>query len=278
MEVITTHINADFDALGSMIAAKKLYPDAVLAFPGGQEKTIRDFLLSSAMYLLDVQKASRISLDRVSRLILVDIRQAGRLGKFSPLCSRKGVEIHIYDHHPPAPDDVRGAYEVIQPCGSTTTIMCGILQERGIDITPDEATVMMLGIYEDTGSLSFSSTTVRDVLAVAFLLENGADLDTVASHVRYSLTEEQREVLNQFVLSVRHQEFSGVRVAVAGADVDEYVGEVAVLTHKLAVIEAVDAIFTVTRSKDSIYVVGRSRTDSLDVAEVLGYLGGGLLL
>ena len=26
MDVITTHINADFDCLGSMIAAKRLYP------------------------------------------------------------------------------------------------------------------------------------------------------------------------------------------------------------------------------------------------------------
>ena len=33
-EIITTHINADFDALSSMVAAKKLYPEAVLVFPG----------------------------------------------------------------------------------------------------------------------------------------------------------------------------------------------------------------------------------------------------
>ena len=33
MDVITTHINADFDAVGSMVAAKKLYPDAILVYP-----------------------------------------------------------------------------------------------------------------------------------------------------------------------------------------------------------------------------------------------------
>ena len=139
MKLITTHINADFDALGSMIAAKKLYPEAVLAFPGGQEKTIRNFLLNSAMYMLDIEKASRISLDKVTSLILVDIRQAGRLGKFAPLCGRTGVDIHIYDHHPSAPDDVKGTLEVVHPYGSTTTIMCTILRERHIEITPDEA-------------------------------------------------------------------------------------------------------------------------------------------
>ena len=44
MEVITTHLNADFDALASMVAAKKLYPDAELVFAGSQEKVLRDFL------------------------------------------------------------------------------------------------------------------------------------------------------------------------------------------------------------------------------------------
>ena len=44
MRVITTHINADFDGMASMIAAQKLYPDALLVFPGSQEKTLRDFI------------------------------------------------------------------------------------------------------------------------------------------------------------------------------------------------------------------------------------------
>ena len=50
MEVITSHTNADFDALASMVAAKKLYPEAKLVFPGSQEKSMRDFFLESAFY------------------------------------------------------------------------------------------------------------------------------------------------------------------------------------------------------------------------------------
>ena len=51
MDVITTHINADFDSLASMLAAKKLYPQAVLVFPGSQEKNLRDFFLQSTFYV-----------------------------------------------------------------------------------------------------------------------------------------------------------------------------------------------------------------------------------
>ncbi|MBW1972667.1 MAG: hypothetical protein JRI44_07510, partial [Deltaproteobacteria bacterium] len=53
MEIITTHLNADFDALASMIAAKKLYPNAILVFPGSQERNLRDFFIESTIYLFE---------------------------------------------------------------------------------------------------------------------------------------------------------------------------------------------------------------------------------
>jgi len=40
-------MNADFDSLASMVAAKKFYPDAVMSFAGSQEKNIRDFFAQS---------------------------------------------------------------------------------------------------------------------------------------------------------------------------------------------------------------------------------------
>ena len=72
MEVITTHLNADFDAFASMIAAQKIYPKAVLAFPGSQEKSLRDFFLSSALYAFKWKKLKDIDLKKVTRLILVE--------------------------------------------------------------------------------------------------------------------------------------------------------------------------------------------------------------
>jgi tRNA nucleotidyltransferase (CCA-adding enzyme) len=275
MEIITTHINADFDALGSMIAAKRLYPDAVLAFPGGQEKTIRNFLVNSAMYMLDIEKASKISLDKVTRLILVDIRQAGRLGKFAPLCSRAGVDIHIYDHHPPSTDDVKGSHEVVLPYGATTTIMCSILQERHIVITPDEATVMMLGIYEDTGSLTFSSTTQEDFKAAAYLLAQGANLNIVADMVIKDLTAEQVVVLNDLIENASIHTFNGIDVMITRTQSSGYVGDFAVLVHKLKNMENVNVLFALANMDDRIYIVGRSRIQEVNAAEVLAVFGGG---
>jgi len=41
MDVITTHLNADFDTIASMLAACKLYPGAVCVLPGSQEETVK---------------------------------------------------------------------------------------------------------------------------------------------------------------------------------------------------------------------------------------------
>ena len=100
MKVITTHKNADFDSLSSMVAAKKLYPDAMLVFPGSQEKTLREFLIQSTLYVYDIAKLKQISLDGVDTLILVDTRQKARIGEFARVVDDGKATIHIYDHHP----------------------------------------------------------------------------------------------------------------------------------------------------------------------------------
>jgi tRNA nucleotidyltransferase (CCA-adding enzyme) len=275
MELISTHINADFDALGSMVAASKLYPDAVMAFSGAQERSIRNFLLQSAIYALDIRKLSKIELDDVTRLILVDIRQAGRIGKLSQLCGRRDVDIHVYDHHPPSNDDVRGSLEIIEDCGSTTAIMCRLLQERGLDISPEEATIMMLGIYEDTGNLTFSSTTEADFQAAAFLLGKGANMNVVADMAIKELNAEQVSVLNQLIENTYIKNFHGIDITFATATTGDYIDDFAVLVHKLKNMSNVNAMFAMANMDDRIYIVGRSRIQEVNAGAVLALLGGG---
>ncbi|HDH00356.1 MAG TPA: hypothetical protein ENG80_00910, partial [Nitrospirae bacterium] len=74
MDVITTHINADFDAVASMVAAKKIYPEAVLVFSGSQERSVRDFLSTSPV-TVEFKRVREIDLEKVSRLILVDVNK-----------------------------------------------------------------------------------------------------------------------------------------------------------------------------------------------------------
>ncbi len=74
--VITSHINADFDALASMLAAQKLYPDSLVVFPGSQEKNLRNFFIQSMVYLLNIINVKEIDVSKIERLVLVDTKQA----------------------------------------------------------------------------------------------------------------------------------------------------------------------------------------------------------
>lgn len=275
MEVIATHVNADFDCLGAMIAAKRLYPEAELVFPGGQERGLRDFLLQSTLYAYGVKRIRDVDMERITRLILVDVRSASRIGAFAALVDKPDVELHIYDHHPVDDKTVRGQLEVIEEVGATTTIMAHLFMQRGIVPTADEATMMMLGLYEDTGYLLFTGTTPRDYQAAAFLLECGANLNTVSDFLVREMTPEQIELLNELIKSCRKLVINGVDVAIAYASIDYYVGDLSSLAHKLKDIENLNVLIVAVRMEDRVFLVGRSRLPEVHVGEILQELGGG---
>jgi len=274
-DVITTHINADFDALASMIAASKLYPGASLVFPGSQEKNLRNFFLYSTSYLFNFAKIKQIDFDRVKRLIVVDTRQRSRIGKFAEIADKKDVEIHIYDHHPASKDDIHGDVEILCNSGSTTTLLTGLIREKGISITPEEATIMCLGIYEDTGSFTFSSTSPEDYQAASWLTEQGANHNTIADMLTRELTAEQVWLLNDLTQSATTRVINGIEVVFSKVISDEYIGDFAVLVHKLMEMENLDVLFAMAQMEDRIYLVARSRTKDVNVAEITFAMGGG---
>ena len=103
-----------------MIAAKKLYPEALLVFPGSQERKVRDFI--EVFDPIKINRLKDIDPEKVDTLIIVDTKQADRLGHLSKLLGNKGLTIHIYDHHPFKEADIRGDVEKIEEVGATATI------------------------------------------------------------------------------------------------------------------------------------------------------------
>ena len=273
--IITSHANADFDAMASMLAAQKLYPDARVVFPGTQEKSLRIFFINSMVYLYNMAEIKDIDLSRIKRLVLVDTRQADRIGALSMLVGKPDVEIHIYDHHPSMADDIRGQVEVIRPTGATITILTEILEEKNIPLTPEEATVMCLGIYEDTGSFCFASTTESDFKAAAALLARGANLNVISDLISRELNPQQLHLLNEMFQSVTQYTIHGVDVVVTSLTTQEYIPDFAFLVHKMIKMENMNAVFAIACMGNKIYVVARSRVPEVDAAEILRTFGGG---
>ena len=275
IEVITTHLNADFDAMASMIAASKLYPGAVMVFPGSQERNIRNFFIDSVTYLFNIIKIKDLDMERVGRLILVDTRQPARIGPLEKILENDDLSIHIYDHHPDNEGDLSGEFEIVDLVGATVTILTEILKDKGLELKPEEATILALGIYEDTGSFTFISTTPRDYRAAAYLLEHGADLNIVAELTTRELTLDQLSLLNEFIESAQIHAINGVEVVITQADTEHYVDDVAVLVHKMMDMQNIRVLFALARMEGRIQMVARSRIPQVDVSEIARDLGGG---
>jgi len=275
LTIITTHMNADFDALASMLAAQKLYPEALVAFPGSQEKNLKNFFISSMVYLLNMVDVNKIDLARVKRLVLVDTRQAGRIGKLSDLLNDPAIDIHTYDHHPPAAGDIAGAREIHEETGANTTILVELIREQAVEISPDEATVLCLGIYEDTGSFTFPSTTERDLQAAAYLLSKGANLNVVSDLIARELSPQQVVLLNDMIQAATRYNINGVEIVLTTVTRDNYMPDFAFLVQKMVRMENLDAIFALALMENKIYVVGRSRIEEVDVGGVLSQMEGG---
>ncbi len=274
MEIITTHQEAEFDSFASMVAAKKLYPGARLVFSGSQERALREYLRGSPRRY-GISRARTLDPAQVTRVVLVDTRRRDRIGPLAAVVARPGVEVHVYDHHPASAEDIAGAVEVIEEVGANTTLMVELLRRRNLSVSPEEATLLALGIWEDTGSLTFASTTPRDLQAAAWLLEQGANLNIVADRIARDLTPEQVRLLNDLLRSLRRKVVRGVEVGVATASRPGYIGDLSLLAGKLREMENLGALFVAERMGARVYVVGRSRVGAVDAGAVAARLGGG---
>ena len=273
MDIIVSHVNTDFDAFASMVAAKRLYPQAELVFPGSQEKKVRDFIESfkpaTAMRLRDIKDK------RIKMAVVVDTKSPRRLGKLRRLFDDPSVTVHLYDHHPHASGDLHGVVEVIEQVGATATIMTETLRTKGLVPTPMESTLLMLGIYEETGNLLFKGTTERDLRAAAYLLRHGASLKIVSTYMKSALSRDEVDLLNELLHDSTDIIAGGIKVRLAKASKDAYFGDAAHLAHKMMEMEDTDALVMLIRMEGKVVIIARSRAHELDVSKVLEEFGGG---
>jgi len=175
----------------------------------------------------------------------------------------------IYPHLGPV------GLQVVEEVGATTTLMVELLRQKGIPITPLEATIFALGIYEETGSLTFISTTERDAQAAAYLISLGANLNVVSDFISRELTQEQIAVLNDLIAAAKSYDINKVSLVIAALATAAFVPDLAALAHKIRDRESLDVLFLVVQMGDKTYIIARSRIPQVNAGLVLGELGGG---
>ncbi len=272
--VVSGHANPDFDAYAATVAATKLFPGAKGLFLGTQNANVREFhnLHEELLPFVDLKG---LDLSQVERVVMVDTRDPGRIGPLGPIAEKPDVEVVVYDHHPPMAGDIVGAEEHSKQVGSATSLLVHEIRDRGIPLTALEASLFLLGIHEDTGSLTYPSATAYDAEAVSFLMSSGADMEVVNQYLTRALNDAQRALLEGLLATLEVWSVHGQQVAVGWVDVDEYVDSASVVTHYLCEDLGYRVAVAVIKMPDRLYLVGRSRLSEVDIAAVLSRLGGG---
>ena len=269
VQIIISHAGADFDAFASMVAAGRLYPQARLFFVGSPEPNVREFVTLHREFF-DVGSESEAGGCGIDHIVVVDTREPARLGSFAHAVSIPDIEVHIYDHHPPTRESIVGDCEIVEPVGACITVLLKLLRSRQIEISPIEATLYLIALYEETGAMTYSSTTAEDVSAVAWLLQKKANLSMVPHFAQRHLDEEQRTLLGTLLAQSQTKMVSGFKIVTAWAVKDSYVDDMAVIAQRVMEFERPDVLFCVVQMGQSrVHIAARSVANSADVGSIM---------
>lgn len=274
MLIATTHKNTDFDALASVIGATLLYPDCTGVVPKMTNKNVEQFL-STHKTAFNLVLPNEIDHDKVTKLIVVDTDQWHRLDRMDKLRKREGLEIDLWDHHMTGKGDIEPTWSLREHIGSTVTLMVREMKKRGLRLNPLDSTVMLIGLYEDTGHLSFPSTTSEDAAAAAFLLENKADLNVANFFLNPPYEETQKEILFEMMKATEKMTINGHPVGFNCVTLEKKVPNLAAVVSMYRKIVNVDALFVIFNSGDTAAVIGRSGVENIHIGEAMLALGGG---
>lgn len=269
MRLILTHENADFDAIASQLAAHKLYPDALPLLPRRINRNADQFL---TLYwdAFPFIRPSDWQRRKVDEILLVDTQA---LNSVRGVVKRPSVQ--VIDHHIDHQRHERWTYQV-EAVGATTTLLVEALQACGLALAAEEATLLLLGIYEDTGSLTYDTTTPRDLSAAAWLLDHGAMLHVARGFLNMPLTETQHALYDQLHTAATWHELRGQSIVVTAASApDEFTEEVSSIAHRLRETLTPAGLFMLVQMHKDVQLVARSASDKVDVSVIAKALGGG---
>ncbi len=272
MHVIATHTNADFDAIASLLGAWHLYPDALPVLPPTINRNVRDFITLYENHLPFLH-ATELGRELITRLTLVDTQQVPyNLKNLAP-----DAVLHIIDHHHDLHQQpVTGAIMSLSDTGANATLLVEQIRELSKRLTSIEATLLLLGIYEDTGALTYGSTNPRDLQAAAWLLSDGrARLDIVREYLNYPMSDPQKALYEQLIERLETRTVHGHTIVIGPAQVNHYVEEISSLASRIRDLYQPEALFILVQMPDHVQMVARSVTDAINVGAIAEFFGGG---
>jgi bifunctional oligoribonuclease and PAP phosphatase NrnA len=208
--LVTTHENPDGDALGSLLATKlaldQLGKDSVM-YLSGEAPLPREY---AWMPFGDLRRQPpEDTSDRV--LLAVDCANESRLGPDPEVLASARLVVNVDHHH----DNSRfGRINlVVADASSTGEVLRDVLDELGVELTPDLAEALYIALVTDTGRFQYANTTPKALRLAAELVEAGADVHKVFQGVYESVEFAKLKLLARAL--DRAQVYEGGRLVIS---------------------------------------------------------------
>ena len=269
MDIILTHEQADFDALASLLGAYLLDDQKVPVLPRRMNRNVRAFLTlyGADLPFIDPRDLNGEPIDSV---LLVDTQSMVSIKGMS-----EKTQVRAIDHHPKRENLPEGWEVTSIEIGAASSLFVEALREHNGPLNTVQATLLLLGIYEDTGSLTYTRTTPRDLRAVAYLIEQGASLEIAGDFLNHPLSAKQQALYERIRDTAEHYHIHGHTIIVGTGEAKDMDEELSSIAHKLRDLLDPDALFLLITTRGGVQMIARSNSDNIDVAGILANFGGG---
>ncbi|MGC8902895.1 MAG: CBS domain-containing protein [Fervidobacterium sp.] len=279
MKVVTTHINPDFDGFASCIGLKKIYPNFEIVISGNPLQNLKEFLqFYGDFFRYKTENELKNVNESIDELIIVDTPSLERVSDEIKKRTTSNTKIKVIDHHPDirdSGDSTTYTEKIIHQTGAAATIVVNMLREKGLKLSKEEASLLGIAIYEDTGSLLFSSTTTQDVEAVLYLLNQGMSLNIVSEYVKFDLTIDQKIVLNNLLQNAKLHNINNYPITITKDETEKFIGGLSAIVSKFWYTQNAETLIAIVRMGKKVFIVGRTKSPDINLAGLMSEFGGG---
>ena len=276
MNIIIGHSNMDLDCIASIVLAGKLYPDyrkvkSRLIHPVAKN------LYNLMKKQIDFINQKDIGNEDIENIVIVDTRSMQRVREFEDLIEKATGDIIVYDHHPADSHDIPCRELNYSKCGANATFIGKLIQEKNIELSADEATIGLTGIYADTGNFTHENITSDDFTVADFFLKKGASVKLVKYFLENLKEEYQVSLLHEILNRIAYRDLNGQQIVLSYVELEDQISGLASVVEKVFDIENPEAYFALfyIKKRNTTLIIARSRKDSIKLNDLLSEFNGG---
>ena len=271
--VISSHVNPEGDAIGSMIAVG-------LVLEGLGKRVcmlMQDPLPVIYRFLPAADRVRRPPVEEdFDTAVVVDCESIGRVGSAAEAV-QSASRLLVIDHHPA--ERSFGDVEIRDTSAAAVgELIYLLLREWNVPVSAEVAECLLTAILVDTGAFRYSNATPRTLRVAADLIEQGADMGRVISEVFESRPQSSIRLMGRALAAMKATDDGSITYATlsrgdfvaAGAAENETDG----IVNQLLFASGAKVAALFRESEEGVRVSLRSR-EGVDVSRIAREFGGG---